>query len=132
MMKTTTGSQAENPKSVFKRVVAFRPDPARAAAEDATDNARGAEAERIRDRVAREWVGDDPFERTLAVMRARVPPPPPGFRDRLGRCNRCGRAAEYSLESDAHFCVKCNRWLESRCRDPQCKFCSKRPARPVP
>jgi hypothetical protein len=122
-------SSGEIPKSVFKRIVAFQPDPARAAAEDA---AWGAEAECIRDRVVREWVGNDPFERTLAVMRAEVPPPPPGFHDRQGRCNRCGQAAEYSLESDAHFCPQCNRWLEAKCRDPGCRFCSRRPQRPLP
>jgi len=131
-MKTTTGSQAENPKSVFKRVIAFQPDVARAAAEDAADAAWEAEAARILCRMYRELEGGDPFERMMALMEAQLPPAPVGFHDRRNRCNRCGQAAEYSVESDAHLCPRCNRWLEGRCRDPQCKFCSKRPARPVP
>ena len=31
---------------------------------------------------------------------------------------------------DAYFCIACDRWLEKRCGDAQCEFCSRRPERP--
>jgi hypothetical protein len=131
-MKTTAGRQVEDPKFVFKRVTAFQPDAARAAAEDAAAAAWKAEVDRILRRMYRELEGGEPFERMIALMEAELPPAPAGFHDRRSRCNRCGQAAEYRLESDAHLCPKCNRWLEDGCRDPQCKFCRRRPARPLP
>jgi hypothetical protein len=131
-MMTTTGSQVENPKSVFKCVVAFQPDFARASAEDAADATWEAEADRILRRLYSELQGDDPFERIMALMEAKLPPKPLGFHDHLNRCNRCGQAVDYCSELDASFRPKCNRWREDKCRDPRCQFCSQRPARPLP
>jgi hypothetical protein len=131
-MKTTTGRQVEAPKFVFRRMTAFQPDAARAAAEDAADNAWRDEADRISCRMYSELEGSDPFERMMALMAAKLPPKPPGFHDRRNRCNRCGLASEYSMESDASFCRTCNRWLEDKCRDPGCRFCSRRQEKPLP
>ena|ERR1039458_6049452 len=127
-MSTMAGSQAENPKSVFKRVIALQL--ARAAAQDAADAAWEAEADRILRRMYRELEGSDTLERMFALMAAKLPPKPPGFSDRRNRCNRCGQTSEYCLESDASFCPRCRRWLERRCGDPMCQFCSQRPERP--
>jgi hypothetical protein len=129
-MKTTTRSQAENLKSVFKRVVAFQPDPARAAAEDAADVTWEAEVDRILRRMYSELEGVDPFDRMMALMGAELPPAPAGFHDRRSRCNRCGEQGHYSLNYDASYCPRCDRWLEGTCRDPRCRFCRPRPVRP--
>jgi len=59
-MKPTAGTRGENPKSVFKRIVAFQANPARAAAEDAADVAWEAEADHIFCRVSREQERGDP------------------------------------------------------------------------
>jgi hypothetical protein len=130
-MKTTKGSQAENPKSVFKRVIAFQPDPARAAAEDAADRAWRAQVDLVMRRLSKELAGVDLVERMMALAAA-LPPAPDGFRSRLSSCNRCGGQGDYSLEYDASFCPRCQRWLERRCGDPTCRFCAQRPLRPVP
>jgi len=45
-------------------------------------------------------------------------------------CLQCGCPVEYSHECDAYFCPACNIWLEARCGDPACEFCSERPPRP--
>ena len=92
-MKVPPQSQSETPKSVFKRLVAFKPNLARAATEDAADAAWEAEADRILRRMYRELEGGDPFERMMALMEAELPPAPAGFHDRRSRCNRCGQAA---------------------------------------
>jgi len=46
-------------------------------------------------------------------------------------CIRCGIEISYSDKFDAHYCSKCNIWLEERCVDPLCTECSKRPLRPT-
>ena|ERR1019366_8374623 len=130
-MKTTPARQAENPKSVFKRVIAFQPDAARAAAEDAADRAWHAQVDLVMRRLSKELAVVDLVERMMALAAA-LPPAPAGFHDRRSRCNRCGERGDYSLEYDANFCPRCDRWLEGGCRDPQCKFCSQRPAQPLP
>ncbi len=28
---------------------------------------------------------------------------------------------------DSYYCVKCGKWLEPRCCDPECNFCADRP-----
>lgn len=42
-------------------------------------------------------------------------------------CEFCKRKRCYSEHYDAYFCPYCNRWLESRCGDPNCGFCKNRP-----
>ncbi len=37
--------------------------------------------------------------------------------------------SEYDDKYDAYYCVVCNKWLEDKCSDKDCEFCSKRPER---
>ena len=71
------------------------------------------------------------FEALLAVQES-LPPRPAGFERRRDYCNRCGQQLLMSDEFDALYCGRCNRWVDSKCSDPRCVYCSKRPARPVP
>ncbi|MGA2660504.1 MAG: hypothetical protein ABSH34_23640 [Verrucomicrobiota bacterium] len=71
------------------------------------------------------------FDVFLAFMKT-VPPRPPGFERRREHCNRCGQRTEMNHDYDALYCGRCNRWIESKCSDPACMYCSKRPERPVP
>lgn len=51
---------------------------------------------------------------------------------RLDGCRRCGNHdIMYSSEYDALFCQSCNRWLESKCNDKYCRYCSDRPSTPI-
>jgi hypothetical protein len=36
----------------------------------------------------------------------------------------------YSKEYDAYYNPKTNEWVESRCLDPLCEYCSNRPEKP--
>ncbi len=46
-------------------------------------------------------------------------------------CSYCGEKSVYMCdEFDALFCIECDRWLERRCGDPNCEFCSERPPKP--
>lgn len=47
------------------------------------------------------------------------------------KCPFCYTPKVYSIEYDAYYCSKCNKWLESKCEDKECKFCSKRPDKPL-
>jgi hypothetical protein len=42
----------------------------------------------------------------------------------------CGNEKSYSAEYDAYYCKSCNHWLESKCDDPECEYCTKRPKVP--
>lgn len=44
--------------------------------------------------------------------------------------HNCRHPRSYSQKYDAYFCEKCDVWVESRCGDPDCEFCHKRPERP--
>lgn len=71
------------------------------------------------------------FEAVLAVQGSQ-PPRPTGYELRKQICNRCGQPIEMNWDFDALFCRSCNRWIESKCADPHCSYCSKRPVRPLP
>ena len=45
-------------------------------------------------------------------------------------CSKCKTLKSYSEDYDAHYCKKCNIWLEDKCDDPFCLFCMKRPSDP--
>ncbi|MGE7114585.1 hypothetical protein [Lysinibacillus sp. NPDC047702] len=47
-------------------------------------------------------------------------------------CSNCKFNLVYYDDFDAYFCPKCNSWLESKCSDPECKYCFKRPEKPLP
>ncbi|MFF5993631.1 hypothetical protein AAGS61_02600 [Lysinibacillus sp. KU-BSD001] len=46
-------------------------------------------------------------------------------------CAACKFNLVYYEDFDAYFCPKCNRWTESPCSDPDCKYCSNRPEKPL-
>jgi len=35
-----------------------------------------------------------------------------------------------SEKYDAYYCPDCDVWLENKCKDPDCEFCSRRPEKP--
>ncbi len=41
-----------------------------------------------------------------------------------------GHKTAYNEDYDTVYCVDCREWLESRCPDPLCEYCRKRPATP--
>jgi hypothetical protein len=45
---------------------------------------------------------------------------------------KCGTKIVYSSEYDAYYCDYCNEWMESKCDDPNCEYCTIRPATPKP
>ena len=46
-------------------------------------------------------------------------------------CKDCSQKLIYYEDYDAYFCANCNKWKESRCLDFFCKFCKKRPKKPL-
>ncbi|AVK84272.1 hypothetical protein C3943_12180 [Lysinibacillus sp. B2A1] len=47
-------------------------------------------------------------------------------------CTKCKFNLVYYDDFDAYFCPKCNSWIESKCSDSKCKYCFKRPEKPLP
>lgn len=46
-------------------------------------------------------------------------------------CPKCNATKIYHEGFDAHFCPECNEWQEPACSDPECDYCSQRPAHPL-
>ncbi|MBB4826321.1 hypothetical protein HNO89_003580 [Sporosarcina luteola] len=46
-------------------------------------------------------------------------------------CSTCNFNLIYYDDFDTYFCPKCNNWLESKCNDPNCKYCCNRPEKPL-
>lgn len=46
-------------------------------------------------------------------------------------CTGCGIRRIYHEEFDTYFCPECNCWLEAKCSDSTCSFCSSRPKQPL-
>jgi hypothetical protein len=44
--------------------------------------------------------------------------------------HNCNDTKQYSELYDAYYCPECNIWLESKCDDPECDYCPKRPDQP--
>jgi hypothetical protein len=44
--------------------------------------------------------------------------------------HNCEETKKYSAEYDVYYCENCNKWLESKCSDPKCEFCTTRPESP--
>ena len=42
----------------------------------------------------------------------------------------CQETKKYSEEHDCFYCDTCNKWLEDKCDDPICEFCTTRPESP--
>ena len=60
----------------------------------------------------------------------RRPSTPSEARERGQFCKFCGTAAEICPEYDAMYCPTCDIWVEQRCGDPFCEFCTDHPPRP--
>jgi len=48
-----------------------------------------------------------------------------------GLCEQCGEPLVFLFRYDAICCPVCNRWLDRVCSDPECPYCSQRPATPA-
>jgi hypothetical protein len=46
------------------------------------------------------------------------------------QCPNCGSEKQYNSKYDSYYCELCNKWLEEKCADEGCIFCSKRPEKP--
>ncbi|MBW1848889.1 MAG: hypothetical protein JRG81_17220 [Deltaproteobacteria bacterium] len=47
------------------------------------------------------------------------------------KCKECGNLRIYHDDYDAYFCAHCNIWIETKCFDPFCEYCKKRPKKPI-
>ena len=47
------------------------------------------------------------------------------------KCHKCHSVVIYYDRYDAYFCAYCDIWLEKKCGDPSCVYCTKRPERPL-
>lgn len=48
-----------------------------------------------------------------------------------GHCDQCGEKLILLFRHDAVCCPACNQWLDKSCSDPECPYCSGRPATPA-
>ena len=46
-------------------------------------------------------------------------------------CTKCKSNLVYYDIFDTYFCPKCNSWTESKCSDPNCRYCPNRPKKPL-
>jgi hypothetical protein len=58
-----------------------------------------------------------------------------GARDRIAdlleeAANALEQVTAYNAEYDAYYNPKTNEWIDSRCLDPSCEYCTIRPNRP--
>ena len=48
-----------------------------------------------------------------------------------GFCETCGGRLILFFKHDAVCCPGCNQWIDLRCGDPECPYCSQRPQTPA-
>lgn len=46
------------------------------------------------------------------------------------KCVFCGSLRTYCENYDVYYCKKCDKWLEDRCNDPDCRYCACREDKP--
>lgn len=46
------------------------------------------------------------------------------------KCDTCGSELRMIEELDTYVCDKCDAWMESKCSDKDCQFCTKRLDKP--
>lgn len=46
------------------------------------------------------------------------------------KCYDCGSDLRLIEELDTYVCDKCDIWVESKCSDKTCEYCTKRPNKP--
>lgn len=49
---------------------------------------------------------------------------------RRERCPACRQTTVFDYDFDAAFCPSCDAWLEGRCGDSGCEYCTRRPEKP--
>jgi len=50
--------------------------------------------------------------------------------DRIPKCPGCKRMGVYAEYYDSYYCPDCDIWLDEKCADATCNFCSRRPEFP--
>lgn len=45
-------------------------------------------------------------------------------------CTKCKKNGVYAECYDSYYCPDCNSWLDEKCTDATCEFCSRRPELP--
>lgn len=45
-------------------------------------------------------------------------------------CEKCGTNLVLHEDLDTYSCDKCDEWKDTKCKDADCHYCSKRPAKP--
>ncbi len=45
-------------------------------------------------------------------------------------CSFCNNKLAYNEGFDAYYCIQCDKWMEKKCGDPACEFCTIRPEKP--
>ena len=48
----------------------------------------------------------------------------------VGTCVKCVSEKKLNETYDTYFCSTCDVWLEDKCGDPECEFCTARPDKP--
>lgn len=80
------------------------------------------EAQTMQEKRARDWEEDqlDYVERyqPTAIAKGKL-------------CEKCKVPSERDECFDAYYCPVCNDWLEQRCANPDCEFCSDRPEKAI-
>lgn len=50
---------------------------------------------------------------------------------RLLKCAVCNKKVAHNELYDCYYCKYCNLWLETKCTDSECTFCTRRPEKPL-
>jgi len=46
------------------------------------------------------------------------------------KCKTCCEDLKLFPGFDSNACIKCDKWIEKKCKDSECEFCSPRPDKP--
>lgn len=46
-------------------------------------------------------------------------------------CDICKEELKWCAIHAAHYCDRCNRWIQETCGHPACDFCNGRPEKPL-
>ena len=48
----------------------------------------------------------------------------------MKKCPTCSKPTAYNGLEDSYACLGCNKWLEAKCSDLACTYCTNRPETP--
>ena len=75
---------------------------------------------------------ENSMENTFKSIKKLFDDKPKTGRIKLSRsCHVCGEKLQYFVKYDACACLECNTWLEQKCYNQNCPYCSIRPDKPV-